>query len=94
VRGDVTGAAGIGVEVPGPAYVLPALDHQEVLVAFLLEANRRAQAGEAAADDRDVDFPGQREVILGLGLLGLDRNGHGLFRARLTYGAVTYTTVT
>ena len=55
MRGHVAGAAGIGVEVPGAAHVVPAFEHGEVLDPLLLEADRHPEAREAAADDRDVD---------------------------------------
>ena len=44
--------------MPGAADVVPTLEHREVLDPLLLEADRHAEAGEAAADDRDVDVEG------------------------------------
>ena len=51
MRGHVAGAARVGVVVPGAADVVAALEHDEVVDALLLEADRHAEAGEAAADD-------------------------------------------
>ena len=58
VRGHVAGTPRVGVEVPGAAHVVSAFEHGEVLDPLLLEADRHAEAGEAAADDRDVDVEG------------------------------------
>ena len=58
VRWDVAGAARVRVEVPGAAHVIPTLEHREVLDPLLLEPDRHREAGEAAADDRDVDVEG------------------------------------
>src|SRR5207247_8042881 len=54
VRGDVAGAAGVGVVPPGAAEVVGALEHQEVVDAGLAEPDRGAEPAEAAADDRDA----------------------------------------
>ena len=54
VRGDVARAAGVGVRPPGAADVVVALEHDEVVDPLLAQPDRRAQAGEARADDRDV----------------------------------------
>ena len=55
VRRHVAGAARVGVVVPGAADVVAPLEHGEVLDPLLLEADRHAEAGEAAADDRGAD---------------------------------------
>src|SRR5205814_9616000 len=65
VRGDVALAAGIAVEPPGAADVLPALEDREVVQARLLEADGHAQAGEARADDRDVDLAPRGAAAVG-----------------------------
>ncbi len=53
VRGHVAGAARVAVVAPGPAETRGALEQHEVVLAALLEPDRRAQAGEAGADDHD-----------------------------------------
>ena len=55
VRGHVAGAPRVGVVVPRAADVVTPLEHREVLDPLLLEANRHAEAREAAADDRCSD---------------------------------------
>ena len=55
MRGHVALAAGIRVRLPRAADVVGALEHDEVLDPGLLEADRHAEAGEPAADDRDPD---------------------------------------
>src|SRR5919204_680869 len=70
VRGDVARAAGIGVEPPGPAHLVAPLDHQEVVEPLLLEADRGAEAREAAPHDQDVD--------LGRGCVPAVLDGRGL----------------
>jgi hypothetical protein len=55
VGGHVALAARVGVVPPGAADVVGALEQDEVLDPRLLEADRHAQAGEAGADDRDLD---------------------------------------
>jgi AcrR family transcriptional regulator len=54
VRRDVALAARVGVVAPGAADLVAALEHHEVVHAGLLELDRHAEAGEAAADDRDA----------------------------------------
>src|SRR5205814_10564250 len=49
VRGDVALAAGIGVVAPRSADVVGALEHDEVVDALMLEADRYAQPRESAA---------------------------------------------
>src|SRR6185436_20865691 len=51
VRGHVARAPGITVVAPRPPDVVRALQEDEVGEAFLLQANRGAQAAEAAPDD-------------------------------------------
>ena len=51
MRRHVTHAAGIRVVAPGAPDVPRALQHDEVVDAGLLQADRHAQAGEAAADN-------------------------------------------
>ncbi len=67
VRRHVAGAAGVGVVAPGAAEVARGLEHHEVVLAVLEQADRDSHAGEAAADDRDAD-------------LRRDRRGRGLGR--------------
>ena len=55
VRGDVAGAAGVGVRPPGAADVGVALEDHEVVDALLAQPDGEAEAGEPGADDRDVD---------------------------------------
>ena len=55
VRGHVAGAAGIRVGPPRAADVVVALEHEEVLDSLPAQADRHAEAGEAGAEDRDVD---------------------------------------
>ena len=54
VRRDVALAARVMVVAPRAADVVGALEHDEVVDALLLEADRHAEAGEAAADDGHV----------------------------------------
>ena len=60
VRGHVAGAARVGVIAPGAAQLLGPLEHDEVVDALLLQADRHAQPGEARADDRRRDGAGSR----------------------------------
>ena len=49
--GHVAGRAGVGVVAPGAADLAAALDDEEVLAPVLGQPDRRAEAGEAAADE-------------------------------------------
>ena len=44
------------VVAPGAADVVGALEHREVRKPVAQEPDRRAEAGEAGADDRDIDL--------------------------------------
>ena len=56
MRGDVAGAAGIGVVAPGAAEVARPLQDHEVVHAGLLQADAAADAREAAARDREANM--------------------------------------
>ena len=53
--GDVAGGAGVGVVAPGTTDFRAAFEHDEIRLAPLAQPDRRAEAGEPAADDQDVD---------------------------------------
>ena len=65
MRGDVAAAARIGVEPPGAADGVAALEHHEVLDPGLAQLDGHAQAGEAGADDGDVDLGRERIGVSG-----------------------------
>ena len=70
MRRDVALAARVVVVAPGAADVVGALEHDEVVDALLLEADRHAQAGEPAADDGHVDMA-RRSVRYGSSRVGV-----------------------
>ena len=73
---DVALHPGIAVPVPGAAEVAPGLDHPEVVDSSLTEARSRAEAAEAAADDRDRDLVVLRlagEARLDVGIVHVGR---------------------
>jgi len=56
MRLNVAGATRIGVVAPSAADAVGAFQHQKVAVAFLLQAYRHTQPGEAGADDQGRDW--------------------------------------
>src|SRR5262249_24515916 len=56
VRGHVAGGARVGVVAPGAAHFVGALEDRERVDARLAQPHRRADPGEARADDRDREF--------------------------------------
>src|SRR5918995_607488 len=57
IRRDVALAARVAVRPPGAADVRAAFEHDEILDALLLEADRHPEAAEAGADDRHLVHP-------------------------------------
>src|SRR5947209_1321173 len=63
VRGDIAGAAWIGVIAPCPPHVCRLLDQYKVVIPTLLQPDRYAQSGESRPQDSDPNMMNLRFVV-------------------------------